>query len=364
MRETFALLGVLVVGSSVSAQPAGPGPGPAAPFVGIETSRTVMATTTMRFPGRIVSLESVTLTTRVSADLMEVGFQEGSFVKRGQLLYRMDATRYAAEVTNLIAKIAQAKARFEYSQQTYNRVATLFQKKVSSQDALESAQSDLLAQKGALASAEASLVTAEDDLKHTEIYAPIAGKIGLTTATVGNYLTPSLGSLATIVRLDPVRVKISLANRDYMRDFGGVESRLQAEASIQVRLADDSPYGEAGTVEFVDNSANKRTDTVQVYIRLPNPEFKLLPGSTVTVLLSRKQGAPRIAITPSAVLHDGASAYVYVVDAKGIATRRDVVEFASQGNDLLLTSGLSAGERVVYLGTQKVTPGSPVSGTK
>lgn len=366
MKHCILLVSSIASVTAVFAEPAGPGPagpggGPAAaPVVGVETARVVTATTTMRFPGRVVSIESVTLTTRVSADLQELGFAEGSSVKQGQLLYRMDDTRYAAEVTNLTAKIAQEKAKLEYAQQNYTRVETLYRKKISSQDALESALSTLSSQKAALAAAEASLITAEDDLKHTRIYAPISGKIGLTSATVGNYLTPSLGTLATIVRLDPVRVMFALANRDYMRDFGGVEARLKAEAAVRIRLADDSPYAAEGMVEFVDNSANKRTDAVQVYVRLPNPDGRLLPGSTVTVLLARRVGAPRVAVTPSAVMHDESGAYVYVLDAKNVAMRRDVAEAAAQGDDQLLASGLAAGERVVYQGTHKVIPGSAV----
>lgn len=360
MKHSILCAFMLIAGWEAFAQSAGPGPGSAVPIVGIETTRMVCASATMRCPGRVVAIETVTLTTRVSADLLELGFREGSSVKQGQLLYRMDPTRYAAEVTNLVAKIAQEKARLDYAQQTYDRVATLYRKKVSSQDALESAMSTLFTQKGALTAAEASLIKAEDDLKHTEIYAPISGKIGLTSATVGNYLTPSLGTLATIVRLDPVRVTFALANRDYMRDFGGVEARLQSEASVRICLADQSFFGGKGTVEFVDNSANKRTDSVHVYVRLSNPDGILLPGYTVTVFLSRKQGAPSVAVTPSAVLHDDSGAYVYVVDAKGVAARRGVTESTIQGNDQLITSGLRIGERVVYLGTQKVVQGSTV----
>ena len=279
-------------------------------------------------------ISRVDLTTRISADLIKVGFHDGDLVKKGQMLYQFDDIRYAAAVKNAEAKLAEVKARLIYAESNYKRT------------------NELLA-------AEASLVTAQDDLKHTRIYAPISGRIGATNYTVGNYLTPSSGVLATIIQSRPIRVVFSMSNRDYANMFGGREEQLKKEALIRVRLANGDYYDENGTVEFINNEANQRTDTIQVYSRFENKVGRLIPNNAVTVELSHKIGKPVAAVLPSAVMHDADSPYVYVVKDNKIE-RRNVELGRTTGAAQLITRGLAEGELVVTDGTHKVLPGSEI----
>jgi RND family efflux transporter MFP subunit len=314
---------------------------------------------TRRYAGLVVSPVSVDLVARVSGEITETPFQEGSLVQKGQLLFKLDDVNYVAAVKKLEANIEEEQARIVYAEKTYKRNSELYLKNVGSEEDRDSALSDLNAYKGALHALEASLIAAQDDLKHTRISAPISGRISVRNYTVGNYVTSSSGTLATIAQLDTVRVKFSISNRDFLTLFGS-EQKLKEQGDVQIGLADGSRFGRSGRLDFIDNAANQKTDTLQIYMLFDNPDQVLIPGSTVTVYLSRNSGEKIPAVSPTAVLHDSTGAYVYVLNEKNKTARRDIV-LGPERNDLqLVSSGLTVGERVVTDGTHKVVPGSEV----
>lgn len=321
-----------------------------------------------RYTGLVVSPATVNAVSRVSGDLLEVGFVEGDFVRKGQLLYALDSVRFEAEVKSAEAKVAEETARLAYSKNNYERINSLFEKNVTTRDEMENALSDYNATKANLMAAEASLALAQDDLKNSKIYAAIDGKIGATNYTVGNYITPSSGVLATVVQLNPIRVKFSISNRDFLQMFGTADV-LKAKGHVRIVLANDAIYTKdgqpvIGELDFIDNTANRNTDTVQMYFKFANDDFVLIPQSTVKVLLEKLNDADVPSIAPSAVMVAGNSPYVYVVDEGGIVARRDVVLGSVNGDSQLILSGLEAGEVVIVEGVHKVRPGVAVEVTE
>lgn len=313
-----------------------------------------------RYPGRVVSPATIAVVSRVSGDLLEVGFKEGDFVRKGQQLYRLDDIRYVAAVRSAEAKIAEYKARVAYAKANYDRTRQLFEKEVSTQDELDSVLSEFEANQASLAAAEADLIVAEDDLKNTRILAAADGRIGVNAVPAGSYVTPSSGTLTTIVQNNPVRVRFALSNRDFLQLFGD-EKTFREEATVHLLLADGSEYPEAGEFDFVDNTANEGTDSVQVYVKFENAKHLLMPGSTVSVILSRRAGTKMRTVVPSAVMYDAESAYVYVLDENNTVARRNVVLGEASRDVQFVESGLEAGERVVTDGTHKAIPGRRVS---
>ena len=328
-------------------------------LVGADVAKEVDHNPVHRYRGRIFSPETVAIVPQVSGTILKVPFEEGSMVKEGQLLYQIDDVKYVAAVEAAKAQIAQCEATLAYARKTAERTQTLFDRKVASADALDSAVSARDSAEAALASAKAALISAEDDLKHTKIIAPIDGKAGLNDFSVGNYVTPSSGALTTVIRQNPLRLAFSLSNRDFLRFFGG-EKTLREQFSVRLVLADGSAYEPEGRIEFVDNTANARTDTLTVYVRFPNPEGVLIPGSTVSVNVFAKEAAKKVAVPLTAIVHDDKGSYVWVLDSADIPSRRDIVPGTMTEQIGLVESGLAAGERVVSLGTHKVVPGVPV----
>ena len=308
---------------------------------------------TFRYTAQVIPIATVNITSRISADLVSVGFKEGEHVEKGRLLYTFDDTRYVAMYKSDKAKIEEYEAKLIYAKNDYERTNELFKKGVSTKDEMESSMSQYKSYQASLLGAEADLILSEDDLKHCKIYSPISGAIGLTNYTEGNYITPSSGILATIVQLDPIRVKFSMSSRDFLENFSDLET-LRKSCSVKIKLADDTFYDEEGEIEFINNEAVKSTDTVPIFARFKNPNAKLLPNNTVAVYLKRKDDKSKVCVPISALLHDEESSYVYVVDENDIPHRRNVVLGRAAGGVQFLNSGVSEGERVVSDGPHKV----------
>lgn len=318
---------------------------------------------TFRYTAQVMPIETVNITSRISADLVKVGFKDGEYVEKGRLLYTFDDTRYAAMYKSDKSKIEEYEAKLIYAKNDYERTNELFKKGVSTKDEMESSLSQYKSYQASLLGAEADLILSEDDLKHCKIYSPISGVIGLTNYTEGNYITPSSGILATIVQLDPIRVKFSMSSRDFLENFSDIET-LRKTCVVRLKLADDTFYDEEGEIEFINNEAVKTTDTVPIFAKFKNSKSRLLPNNTVAVYLKRKDDKSKVRVPVSAILHDEESSYVYVVDENDIPRRRNVVLGRSSDGMQFLNSGLSEGERVVSDGPHKVVEGVKIEVAK
>jgi len=325
-----------------------------------QTVQSDTAKTVRRYPARILAVEQVDVVSRLSADIVEVCFTEGSFVRKGQLLYRLDDTRFSAAVSNQTAQVAETEAKLELATLTFDRKRKLAEKGMSPLADFDAARAAKLELEANLEAAKAALVLAEDDLRHARIVSPIGGKIGLTAKTAGNYVTPESGVLATIVKTDPLRVRFSLSMADYARLFGCSEERLKSEADIRI----DTPPGmnplPKGAIEFIDLKAVERTDTVLVYVRQPNPDGRLVPDSAATLDLSVAASGVLPWVPPQALIEDGDESFVYVVE-DGKADLRAVEESARLPDRVFVKSGVKAGETVIVGGTHKVSDGAAVT---
>ena len=276
MRRSLLLSLLLFLCAVPFVRAAMPGPGMPVPAPVVEVGEVlaVQDTQSRRYTGRVVSPATVSLVPRVAGEILEVGFRDGDTVQAGQMLYRINPVRYEAAVKNARGKVVQYKAEHAYARADLARNRSLFKKQAVSRDVLESAERTEQVAYGELLAAEADLVTAQDDLRNTRIVAPMAGRIGVTAFTAGNYVTTSSGTLVTLVRTDPVRVRFGLSVRDMQAVFGS-EGELRSLGRVRVRLADGTDYGTEGRVTIVDNTAEGRTDTIQVYAELANPQSRL-----------------------------------------------------------------------------------------
>lgn len=306
-----------------------------------------------RYTGRVVPISSVDITSRISADLTKIGFKDGDFVKKGQLLYVFDDTRYDATMKMDQAKIAEYEAKLIYAKNDYERIDQLYKKGVSTKDEMESALSQYKSYQASLLGAKAEFILSEDDYNHCRIYSPISGVIGLTNYTEGNYITPSSGILVTIIQLDPIRVKFSMSTRDFLNNFSDIEG-LKKNCTVKIKMADNSFFDEEGSIEFVNNEAVKTTDTIQVFAKFKNSKSRLLPNNTVAVYLGNKKGVEKVVIPSTALMYDEDSPYVFVLDDNNVPKRRNVSLGRMDGGRQFVNSGLKAGERVVSDGVHKV----------
>ena len=334
-------------------------PGAVKQVVGVAEVEDVANVQSRRYTGQVVAQALVNVTPRVSGEILKLGFNDGDYVKKGQMLYTIEKTQYEAAVKQAEASIAEIKANLEYAQSSYDRNERLYEVNAASKDAMENTKSALDALKAAQAAAEATLVTAKDNLKYTTITAAIDGLVGVTKYTAGNYVTPSSGPILTIIQMKPIRVRFSISTADFLSGYGSLTA-LKENGEVSLKLADGSEYASGGKIEFLNNEANVKTDAVQVYASFPNADMKLIPGSTVTVTLSKKSAAKMPAVPPSAVMYNASETYVYVVGEGNKIERRSVELGDMTKTHQLIKSGLKTGEKVVYQGTHKVMPGDEV----
>jgi membrane fusion protein (multidrug efflux system) len=357
-----------VLSSSAFAQGAA---GP--PAVGVIIAEYKPITETTEINGRIQSRERVDLVARVTAFLDERLFVEGAEVKKGDMLYRLEQPPFQADVEAKQAAVAQAEAQLENADIALNRAKDLAEKQAGTQAALDNARAQQRSAAAQVKSTQAQLHQSQINLDYTEIHAPIDGRIGRTSVTIGNVVSPTSGVLTTIVSLDPmyvvfpVSVRRIFELRDRYADKGGFNA-----VRIRLRLPNGKIYSHDGKLDFVDISVAKDTDTIVLRGTVPNPPLQreavggaslreLFDSEFVTVLLEAVEPLKVLAVPRVAILTDQRGSYVYVVNDKNIAEPRRVELGQSTAETAGVVEGLKEGEHVITEGIQRVRPNQPVA---
>jgi membrane fusion protein, multidrug efflux system len=336
-------------------------PPPPAVSVTPVASRQVAETTD--FIGRVTAIDKVDIVARVPGFIEERNFTEGQQVKKGDLLFRIEQATYKAAVEQARATLAKAKATEVNAKLQLERGQELVRNQNIPQATLDQRAADEAGAHATVMEAQAALDQAEINLGYTEIRSPIDGRIGLATFTQGNLVQPSSGTLATIVRQDPVYVIFQASERDvldYKRKI--LESPdKKPQPTIRIRLPNGSVYPHPAVNNFLDVQVDPSTDTVAVRAQVANPELLLIPGGIVGVTVERGEPQPSLTVPQSAVLLDQAGRYVLVVDAAKKVEQRRITTGVEQGRDVVVTGGLKEGELVIVEGIQKVRPGQVVT---
>src|SRR5262245_23140568 len=317
---------------------------------------------TVTFTGRIQARDKVELRARVEGFLQKRLFTEGQDVKEGDLLFVIEQEPYRASVAEIKASIEKAQAALTLANVEVERASQLVARQTGTQQRLDEATARQADARGEIARQKAALEKAELQLSYTEIRAAIAGRIGRATVSVGNFVGPATGSLATIVRQDPIYVSFPVTQREMLEVRK--EEKAGEDPTIYLQLADGSRYAQTGKVNFVDVTVNPGTDTVQVRAQFPNPDRLLVDGQLVTVVVEEGTARSALLIPQRAIQIDQAGAFVLVVDSANKVEVRRVEVDTAPGSLLIVTKGLSAGEKVITEGVQKVRPGQVVQATE
>ena len=312
------------------------------------------------YPARVVSVAEVAVRPQVDGEILEVGFANGQDVAKGDVLYRIDSVKYVAAEKNAEAMVSQIRANLGYSETQAARYGELIKTRAVPQDDFDRVRSQRDAMRASLAAAEADLVSARYDVRHCTITAPIAGRVGTTAFTEGNFVKRGGDVLVRLVQTSPMRVAFEISSVDYAADFRSDPKRLTEEGRVALRRMSAGAEIATGRVEYVENVANAATDSVRVFALVDNDGGELLAGQTVMATLANARGAMTPAVPPNAVAMDARGAYVWVVGEDGRARRRTVVRGRMQGRMQLVRSGLSVGERIVADGVHRVKEGDAV----
>jgi membrane fusion protein, multidrug efflux system len=291
--------------------------------------------------GRVTAINKVDIVARVPGFIEERYFIEGQQVKTGDLLFRIEHATYKAVVEQQRANLAKAKATEINATLQLARGKELVSKQNISQATVDQRAADEGVAQANVLAAQALLDQAEINLGYTEVRSPIDGRIGIAIFTVGNLVGPSSGTLATIVREDPVYVIFQPSERDileYKRRVAESAGKT-AHVTVHIQLPNGSAYPHPGLTNLLDVQVDTTTETVAVRAQVPNPKGLLVPGGVVGVITERGAPRPALMVPQSAVQLDQAGRYVLVVDeAKKVELRR-VTTGVEQGIPTVRLSG-------------------------
>lgn len=357
MKKTPALILLCLLAACGEGDKKGP-PGsaagtPAAPppaEVDVITVVAGLATITQDLPGRLQAVRSAQVRARVEGIVEQRLFVEGSDVRVGAPLFRIDSRTYRTAVAAAEAERAAAQAAFD-------RTDKLVSINYMSKQNLDAATARLR-------QAEAALSKAKLDLENAVPPAPISGRIGRALVTEGALVGKGDAThLATIEQLDPIRVEFTQTYSDLQRLQQAVKSGQQKKTDsteVELLLEDGALYPEKGRLQFTDLAVDPASGAVVLRAEFPNPRRELLPGTFVRIRFPQAQLDNAIRVPQRAVQGSLQGQSVLTVDAEGKVVPRPIKTGAMSGPDFIVTDGLKGGEQVIVNGLQKAKPGSVV----
>jgi membrane fusion protein, multidrug efflux system len=345
--------------SRASAQPSGTQPPPKIAVAEV-LSRDI--TEWDEFTGRLEAVNAVAIRPRVSGFVAAVRFEEGTMVRKGDLLFEIDARPFQAEVDRLRAELARANATVERAKSELERG-----KRLSSEDAMSSEERDRRASFASesaaqVAAVEAALRAAQLNLEFTRVTSPIDGRVGRAIVTAGNLVSAGPGEatlLTTVVSLDPIYASFE-ADEQTFQHFATRANGLP----VRMALASEETFGHEGRLDFLDNHIDPSTGTIRGRTIFRNRDLALTPGSFVRLHLPGRAPYRGLLIQDRAVGTDLDKRYVYVVASDGTIEYRAVELGPTIDGLRIVRGGLKPGELVVVNGLQRIRPGVHIDPVK
>ena len=318
-----------------------------------------------RYVGRLIAKDDVAIQARITGYLESREFREGDFVKAGDVLYRIDPSEYEAALARAAAELAAARATQANASRNYKRGMGLLPRGAISEAEMDNLEASKLDADASIESAEAQVTSAEVNLGYTTIIAPISGRIGRSTASVGDLVGPNTGDLTTLVSIDPIEALFQISEAAYIAALSqgmGINPDDESLRRIEVtlELTNGTIYPEVGRIDYFANRIDQTTGTLETRAEIPNPQGVLVPGQYVRVILKDTELVEGLFIPQAAVQADQQGSFVLTVDGGNTIVRRNV-ELGNRLDDkVLVHRGVDEGDRVVVRGLQQVRPGMPV----
>lgn len=317
--------------------------------------------------GQTAGSREVQVRARTGGILLERTYVEGSWVTEGDVLFKIDPKPAQAALDRAKGDLAKLTATLQNSKIERNRIASLRDAKVVSEQEYDDA---VAAYETALASVEAAKAHVREasiDLSYTQVTAPISGITSKETRSEGSLITldESGSLLTTITVLNPLYVNFSVPGTDALsmrRMMNSGSASLTSEGyTLKLQLADNSRLDETGKINFADKMVDPKTGTIRMRGQFENKNSLLLPGEFVRVIIEGAILNKAIIVPQSAILFTSNTPLVYVLDENNVATPRPVTLGKTVGSDFIIQKGLQGGERIISQGIIKVRPGSPVN---
>jgi membrane fusion protein (multidrug efflux system) len=358
--RAFAFAAAVLALNVVAAAPAGAQQAqPAAVPVGTVYAERQPISNIRDFVGRVEATGRVDIRARVQGYLEQVLFKEGDIVKKGDQLYQIEKGLFQAAVEAAKGALERSKAAKTLTAIQLQRAQELLEKSAGTAVARDQALAADQQAQGQILADQANLDTANINLGYTDIASPISGKVSKTNVTAGNVVGPDSGVLTLIVSQDPMYISFPVSQRELLQAQLSGRVKDIAGIKIKIRFADGSTYKQEGTVDFLDVSVDRATDTVLARATMPNPDGALIDGQFVSVAVEAGAPQDKVVVPQSALIADQQGVYVFAVeDGKAVVKR--IKTGGESGPNIVVDDGLKGGEQIIVEGLQSIRPGQAV----
>lgn len=321
------------------------------------------------FTGRTAPVSYVEVRPRVSGHVEEVKFQSGQLVKRGDVLFQIDARWHKATLDQRNAELEAAKVKFANAEREMKRTEGLLKNNAISREEGDQRQARFEEARAMLLAAEAAVNTAKLDLDYTTVRAPIDGRVSREMVTAGNYVSGMAGNatlLTTVVSVDPVHVyadvdENSLLKFNRLAVAGKLQQNADGKVPVQLQLGDEETFAHEGYIESFDNKLDPQTGSILLRAIFPNADGRIVPGLFARIRLPASAKHPAVLIEETAIGTDQAQKFVLTLTSSNTVAYRPVKLGPQVNGRRLIRDGLQAGEQVVQnLVMARVRPGMPV----
>ncbi len=339
-------------------------PAPAAPQatpVSVYTVSEQEVTTVDSYPGVVVALNEVELRAEVGGYVTAIYVQDGQKVSKGQKLYEIDRTNYLAAFNSAKANLEVSKSNYDKAKRDAERYTNLAKQEAIAKQRVDYALTDLANAGSQVAVAQAALATAKANLNRSVIVSPMNGTIGISQVKAGALVTQGSTLLNTVSANDPIAVDIAVNQKDIPR-FAKLQKdqSVVKDAIFSIELQDQHTYQLPGKIVAIDRAVDPGTGTIKIRISYPNAQGSLFSGMTCNVKVLNKFENKQLTIPYKAVSEQLGEYMVYVVGDSSKAEQRILKLGAEADGQIVVLSGLKAGEVVVAEGAQNLRPGSIV----
>jgi membrane fusion protein (multidrug efflux system) len=361
-RGAGTLLLALALGGCNRSAP----PPPPPPEVGVLTARPADVPVVRNYPGRLAATLTAQVRARVTGVVLQRVYKEGTDVKAGEVLFKIDPAPLEASLRQAQGQLAQAEATARNASVKASRSKALGAKGLLAKQDVDDTVAAAAEADAAVKAARATVQNAKISLGYATVTAPISGRAGRANVTQGALVSPTdTNPLTTVQVIDPIYANFSepMAEVERLRraeKTGELKLVAADKAEVQIVLPDGSTHSHKGSLDFADLAVDPQTGAVDLRALVPNPDHALLPGMFVKIRLTLGTLHNAFLLPQSAIQRDNDGAYVYVVGSDDKVVEKRVELGDQRGADWIVLSGIEAGARVMVSGIQKANAGAKV----
>jgi RND family efflux transporter MFP subunit len=311
-----------------------------------------------QYQGTVVAINTVELRSQVAGFITGIFFKDGDVVHKGKELYEIDRRKYVAAYEQALANLLSANANLVKAQKDIDRYTMLLKNDAVARQTVDQAEATYETSKAQVAVAKAGVLSAKTDLSYSIITAPFTGRIGISQVKLGAQVTPGTTLLNTISAENPIGVDVVINEQDISR-FYNLQKR-STDSTFKLQLSDGSIYNKPGRVLAIDRGVASGTGTMKVRIQFPNEADVLKDGMSCVLNVLNSESGERVQIPYKAVSEQMGEFFVFV-SQDTIAKQHKVKLGPRVGTDVVIMSGLNAGDKVITDGFQRLRDGGKIT---